>query len=323
MIAVAFAATAAVGGAADSVMRRQADGFLQALPDGLQQTQTLAVEKAIAGDNAALMAVRNSRDTRQTLSENVGVRQLSESLRLYEPSGVDGRLPLLVYFHGGGWTFGSLNSCCARFCDAVAAMGGVKVLAVDYRLAPEHPFPCGLHDCCDAVAYARDNAALLGIDASRISAGGDSSGGNLALAVALSDECRGALESIVLFYPVTKAFADGSESWRKYGSGYGLDADLMEAFNRAYLGGTDSENHAVSVGLCSGEQLRRLPRTLLVAAGRDILRDQGCELAEKSGGRIERVEFPDAVHLFITVPGQDEAFRKAVDLTYEFITQKQ
>lgn len=217
MIAVAFAATAAVGGAADSVMRRQADGFLQALPDGLQQTQTLAVEKAIAGDNAA----------------------------------------------------------------------------------------------------------LLGIDASRISAGGDSSGGNLALAVALSDECRGALESLVLFYPVTKAFADGSESWRKYGSGYGLDADLMEAFNRAYLGGTDSENHAVSVGLCSGEQLRRLPRTLLVAAGRDILRDQGCELAEKSGGRIERVEFPDAVHLFITVPGQDEAFRKAVDLTYEFITQKQ
>ena len=187
MIAVAFAATAAVGGAADSVMRRQADGFLQALPDGLQQTQTLAVEKAIAGDNAALMAVRNSRNTRQTLSENVSVRQLSESLRLYEPSGVDGRLPLLVYFHGGGWTFGSLNSC-ARFCDAVAAMGGVKVLAVDYRLAPEHPFPCGLHDCCDAVAYARDNAALLGIDASRISAGGDSSGGNLALAVALSDE---------------------------------------------------------------------------------------------------------------------------------------
>lgn len=217
MIAVAFAATAAVGGAADSVMRRQADGFLQALPDGLQQTQTLAVEKAIAGDNAA----------------------------------------------------------------------------------------------------------LLGIDASRISAGGDSSGGNLALAVALSDECRGALESLVLIYPVTKAFADGSESWRKYGSGYGLDADLMEAFNRAYLGGTDSENHAVSVGLCSGEQLRRLPRTLLVAAGRDILRDQGCELAEKSGGRIERVEFPDAVHLFITVPGQDEAFRKAVDLTYEFIIQKQ
>lgn len=66
-------------------------------------------------------------------------------------------------------------------------------------------------------------------------------GRNLALAVALSDECRGALESLVLFYPVTKAFADGSESWRKYGSGYGLDADLMEAFNRAYLGGTDSE----------------------------------------------------------------------------------
>ena len=112
MIAVAFAATAAVGGAADSVMRRQADGFLQALPDGLQQTQTLAVEKAIAGDNAALMAVRNSRNTRQTLSENVGVRQLSESLRLYEPSGVDFRQSeqlCAVLRRGGGygWREGS------------------------------------------------------------------------------------------------------------------------------------------------------------------------------------------------------------------------
>lgn len=307
MIAVAFAATAAVGGAADSVMRRQADGFLQALSDGLQQTQTLAVEKAIAGDNVALMAVRNSRNTRQTLSENVGVRQLSESLRLYEPSGVDGRLPLLVYFHGGGWTFGSLNSC-ARFCDAVAATGGVKVLAVDYRLAPEHPFPCGLHDCCDAVAYARDNAALLGIDASRISAGGDSSGGNLALAVALSDECRGALESLVLFYPVTKAFADGSESWRKYGSGYGLDAELMKAFNRAYLGGTDSENCAVSVGLCSGEQLRRLPRTLLVAAGRDILRDQGCELAENQADGLKEWNFLTPCIFSSQCPGRMRLF---------------
>ena len=293
------------------------------MPEKLQERQTEAIRKAMSGNNDMLLNVRNARNTAAKLPNGVYRTDISKSLTLFRSKRYDNETtPLLVYFHGGGWTFGSLNSC-ARFCDAVAAMGGVKVLAVDYRLAPEHPFPCGLHDCCDAVAYARDNAALLGIDASRISAGGDSSGGNLALAVALSDECRGALESLVLFYPVTKAFADGSESWRKYGSGYGLDADLMEAFNRAYLGGTDSENHAVSVGLCSGEQLRRLPRTLLVAAGRDILRDQGCELAEKSGGRIERVEFPDAVHLFITVPGQDEAFRKAVDLTYEFITQKQ
>ena len=306
----------------DDIFTHEADAFIGHMPPSLQSHQAEAVARAIDGDSYLLNMVRSSRNTQPQLPDGVVASSPAPNLRLYTPVSRSRQLPLLVYFHGGGWTFGSLNSC-ARFCDAVAAMGGVKVLAVDYRLAPEHPFPCGLHDCCDAVAYARDNAALLGIDASRISAGGDSSGGNLALAVALSDECRGALESLVLFYPVTKAFADGSESWRKYGSGYGLDADLMEAFNRAYLGGTDSENHAVSVGLCSGEQLRRLPRTLLVAAGRDILRDQGCELAEKSGGRIERVEFPDAVHLFITVPGQDEAFRKAVDLTYEFIIQKQ
>lgn len=305
--------------AADSAMRAEADAFLQHLPEGLQHRQTLAVDEAVGGDHRALNAVRNSRNAAPVISPDVKVSEPAPSLRLYEPSSCDGKsLPLLIYLHGGGWTFGSLNSC-ARFCDALASMGGVKVLAVDYRLAPEHSFPNGLDDCTAAVAYALAHADTLGIDTARVSVGGDSSGGNLALAASLSASCRGRLSSLVLFYPVTKAFADGSASWQKYGEGYGLDAELMEAFNRAYCTKAEPRDPRISVGLNDDEALKALPPTLLVAAGRDILCDQGSEFARRAADRVRRVEFPGAVHLFITVGGQDAAFRKAVALTHEFL----
>lgn len=118
---------------------------------------------------------------------------------------------------------------------------------------------------------------------------------------------------------MTKAYADGSRSWADFGSGYGLDAEIMEEFNRAYLAGSDAANPAVSVALGSDGELAALPRTLLVAAGRDILCDQGRELAARLGSRATRVEFPEAVHLFITVPGQERAFRKSVELTVSFL----
>ena len=320
MVHYGFAAYAADDVRPDSVMRLQADGFLRSMPTGLQQLQSSAIVKAISGDTGDLERVRESRNTVQQISENVTARMLSTDYRLYEHKDrVDRLQPLLIYFHGGGWTFGSINSC-ARFCNAMAATGEVKVLAVDYRLAPEHPFPAGLDDCSAALDYAIDNASSLNIDPERITVGGDSSGGNLAIALALS-ACRpGVPESLLLFYPVTKAFADGSASWLTYGSGYGLDAEIMEVFNSAYTIGSDQRDCRISVGLCDSQTLSELPRTLLVAAGRDILSDQGKEFAQKSCGRVKRVEFPEAVHLFITVAGQDCAFDKAVALSLSFIT---
>lgn len=301
------------------VMKEEADAFLHNLPANLQHRQALAVRKAIGGDGNELDAVRHSRNTEPEISERVEVRMPTPTLRLYEPrGGSERRLPLLVYLHGGGWTFGSLNSC-ARFCNAVAESGEIKVLAVDYRLAPEHPFPAGLDDCRKAVRYAWENAALLGIDRNRISVGGDSSGGNLAIATALSEDEGEKIESLVLFYPVTKAYDDASRSWQQYGSGYGLDSELMCEFNRAYLAETHPHDGRVSVGLCDDETLSQLPRTLLIAAGRDILCDQGDELARRAGKRITRIEFPYAVHLFITVSGQERAFGKAVDFASAFI----
>ncbi len=137
---------------------------------------------------------------------------------------------------------------------------------------------------------------------------------------ALGGECAGAIESLILFYPVTKAFADGSASWERFGRGYGLDTVLMDQFNRAYAPAVPSGVSLIDVGLAPAEAVADLPRTLLVAAGRDILRDQGAEFAGRlPAGKIRRVEFPEAVHLFITVPGQEEAFRAAVTLASEFL----
>lgn len=302
------------------VMRSQADAFLKNMPVGLQDRQTAAILKAIDGDNSELEAVRNSRNTAPKISENVSVKMLSPIMRLYEPKdSVDDKLPILIYFHGGGWTFGSLNSC-GSFCNAVASSGRVKVLAVDYRLAPENPFPAGLEDCISSLQYVVDNANKLGIDYTKITLGGDSSGGNLAIAVAISEGSL--VESIVVFYPVTKAFNDGSASWKEYGVGYGLDSSIMDAFNKAYAGEEDSRDLLVSVGLNDERTLKTLPRTLLIAAGRDILCDQGAVFARKSSKRVKRIEFKDAVHLFITVPGQDEAFEKAVQYALDFIDNK-
>ena len=296
-------------------MEKQANEFLSRLPANLQRCQANAVRKAIAGDNSDLISVRNSRNAASKCSAGVVTRMLTSTLRIYEPiSHGSEKLPLLIYFHGGGWTFGSINSC-SRYCDAMAASGKVKVIAVDYRLAPENPFPAGLEDCINSVLYAIENSDSLGIDCRQITLGGDSSGGNLAISAALSDTIAGKIKSLILFYPVTKAFADGSESWKKYGAGYGLDSELMTAFNDAYARNANPKDSRISVGLSDENVMDKLPETLLIAAGRDILRDQGVEFTRKSSGLVTRIEFTDAVHLFITVPGQDEAFGKAVELS--------
>ena len=163
------------------------------------------------------------------------------------------------------------------------------------------------------------------------------SGGNLALATALnlilakdSHSCRmdsgtmcSSLCSLVLFYPVTKAWADGSSSWKNYAEGYGLDAQLMEAFNAAYIGTGDARQPLVSPGVADDELLKQLPPTLIVNAEQDILLSQGKELAARLSGlgvAVSHTVLPHTVHLFITVPGQPAAFGESVRLAADFLT---
>lgn len=301
---------------AESIYKQEADSFLSRLPEGLQERQTKAIRLAIEGNTADLEAVRNSRNASRELPEGVTRRDIGEHLALYRHERYDNdTLPLLIYFHGGGWTIGSINSC-ARFCAAMADKG-IAVLAVDYRLAPEHRFPAGLNDCISSVKTAADS--LRTWKCRDISLGGDSSGGNLAIASALSFP-ENTFRSLIAFYPVTKAYADNSPSRKEYGSGFGLDSRLMDAFNDAYT--ADIHNPLVSPAEASDEELSALPPTLLTGAERDILRDQGIEFVErlkKLGKKAQYDLIAGSVHLFITVDGQTAAFNRAVSTAAEFI----
>lgn len=308
----------------NSLMRKEADAFLIRMGTELQPGQRDAILEAIDGDNKKLGQIRNARNSQPVYPKNVKVTHPTSKTRLYTntETGV-GNKPLLIYLHGGGWTIGSLNSC-ARFCGEVCSQGGVSVLAVDYRLAPEHPYPAPLDDCEAAIRLALEKAGEWGCSAKRVIVGGDSSGGNLAIASTLRME-KGDVSGLLLFYPVTKAWNDGSQSWLKYGKGFGLDGDLMEAFNRSYILPEQARNAEVSPMCAEDEVLKRLPRTLLIAAGCDILADQGKEFVKRIaalGVDATRIEFSKAVHLFITVPGQDTAFKEAVKETIAYLNRE-
>lgn len=299
--------------------KKEADAFLSAMPGGMQQRQADAIRNAIAGNTAPLMRVRNSRNTSATLPPDVERMDIDSCLTLFRSKLYDGvSTPLLIYFHGGGWTIGSINSC-SRFCAAMAQKG-ITVLAVNYRLAPENPYPAGLEDCVAAVKTALDN--LKEWNCSGISLGGDSSGGNLAIATALSHP-KATFNSLILFYPVTKAYPDNSSSWKEFGKGCGLDSDLMEMFNHAYT--ADIHNPLVSPAEASDSALLELPPTLMISAERDILKDQGTEFMKRIkslGIQSEHHIVPGTVHLFITVPGQTSAFEYSVARASDFIRSK-
>ncbi len=300
----------------------EADSFRRGIPSDLQHRQSVAVRSAITGDSQLLNEVRNARNTKPTLLDGVVADEVNSSCTLFRPedyASSSQALPLLIYLHGGGWAFGSRNSC-ARFCMSLAQMG-IAVLDVEYRLAPENPYPAAIEDVIEALRLSYLMAEAWGIDPKRISMGGDSAGGNLSLAAALKLGKTDSLRSLVLFYPVVRSYADNTSSLQEYGQGYGLDAELMDAFNEAYTMG-DEQNPLISPAHATDSMLTNLPPCLFVAADRDILRDQGHEFAsrlERLGNQVEYHLIPSSVHLFITVDGQPSAFQKALEFTSNYL----
>ncbi len=299
-------------------MQTEEREFLSSMKPGLQHTQMLAVRKAMQGDDSDLQQIRASRNQVQVLPEAVNAYYPTPDICLFIPkSNAKHKRPILLYLHGGGWCFGSINSC-ARFCAAVALEGDCAVAALNYRLAPAHPYPAALEDIRQAVSYLRTNAAHWGCDSTQIAVGGDSAGGNLALAAGMSVP---GIDKIIPIYPVTKLFTEITPSWTTYGQGYGNDAELLEAFNEAYAN-HDERNPLISVGLSSDEALKSLPPALFISAGHDILLDQTAELVDRMnslGCSVSYHVYPTATHLFITVPGQPTAFSEAVTAVSKFL----
>lgn len=333
ILATALISLLALTAAAQNMLV-QADDFLSSMPPQLQQKQQQAIEAAIEGNFEMLNAVRNARNTAAPVPRGVTAHNISPKYRLYTPDNSDSTpLPVLIYLHGGGWCFGSINSC-SKFCAEIALRAQIAVLAVEYPLAPEHQYPQPLDASVQAVEFVFQNAPKYSFDLNAVSLGGDSAGGNLALAAALRIAAAATdnnaldmpLKSLVLFYPVTKVWNDNSPSWNKYKLGYGLDGAIMETFNNAYIARNNPQSPYISPFCAEPQLLSALPPTLIINAERDILADQGADMYDKltrCGVMAQRKVYQGAVHLFITVDGQPEAFDSAVNDAAAFIHSPQ
>ncbi|MFN7725814.1 MAG: alpha/beta hydrolase [Rubrivivax sp.] len=221
-------------------------------------------------------------------------------LRLYRPAA--GTLPLLVYFHGGGWTIGDLDTHDV-VCRTLAVHSGCAVLAVDYRMGPEHRFPAAVDDCTAAVRWARREARALGVDAGRIAVGGDSAGGNLAAVVALCERDAGTpLAFQLLIYPGTDMRAV-APSHTTNGQGYVLTADTIAWFRGHYIADPAQWSDWRASPLLAPD-LGALPPALVLTAGYDPLRDEGLQYADAlsaAGNTVQYLCFERQIHGFITM----------------------
>lgn len=236
-------------------------------------------------------------------------------VRLYRPLGVsDAGLPALVYFHGGGWVIGDLETHDV-LCRQLAEQSGCAVVAVDYRLAPEHKFPAAVEDGCAATTWIVRHAAELGIDAARLAVGGDSAGGTLAAVVSLTarDDGGPPLAFQLLIYPATDMRAD-SASHAAFAEGLLLTRTLIRWFSAQYLGG-DRDRDDWRASPINAGSLAGLPPALVVTAGFDPLRDEGEAYARRlrdAGVTVDTVCYGGMIHGFVTMGGVIDTANRAV-----------
>lgn len=234
-------------------------------------------------------------------------------VRVYRPS-ADPNLPIFVVLHGGGWVIGNVEQYdgIARW---LANASGAVVVSVDYRLAPEHPYPAPLDDCFTALQWAATHATEIGGDASRIAVGGDSAGGNLAAVCALlaRDAGRPELALQVLVYPVCDVDF-GTPSYVANGEGYLLEAEQMRWFVDSYTAGkVDAGDWRISP--LRAPDLRGVAPALVLTAEYDPLRDEGEAYADRlraAGVAVEYRCYDGMIHSFFGLSAYDSA-RDAMD----------
>ncbi|MEX0767021.1 MAG: alpha/beta hydrolase [Microthrixaceae bacterium] len=223
-------------------------------------------------------------------------------------------LPILVWFHGGGWVLGNLDSTDATARSLANKLGQLVVL-VDYRLAPESRFPAAAEDSFAVTSWlASEQAASLGGDPSHLSVGGDSAGGNLAAVVSLLCRDAGiAVKQQILIYPITDVSKE-SDSYVENATGYLLTADLMRWFINSYTSPDQRLDWRVSPLLA--EDLSGLAPAFILTAGFDPLRDEGLAYAERllaAGVAVTHRHFPGAIHSFFSLGGLTELAAEAMD----------
>jgi acetyl esterase len=235
-------------------------------------------------------------------------------VRCYTPRASDQPLPMLLWFHGGGFVIGSVNSYDA-ICRQLCLQADCMVLSVDYRLAPEHPFPAAVEDCFAALNWAVVQGAALGGDPKRIALAGDSAGGNLATVCSILARDAGGPELALqcLIYPCTAAEPE-TASHHRFAEGYILSRQSIQWFYRHYLAHPDGRNDYRYAPLLA-DDLSGLAPTLLILADHDPLYDEGRAYGERlqaAGNQIEIVDYPGMVHAFYSMSNAVDAAKDAL-----------
>jgi acetyl esterase len=239
-------------------------------------------------------------------------------VRLYRPEGSEPP-PLVVYFHGGGWTIGSLDTH-DGLCRSLANRSGCAVLAVDYRLGPEHRFPAAVDDAMAATRWAADHAEELGVEPGRLGVAGDSAGGNLAAVVSLLARDAGGprISHQLLVYPVTDLTRDWP-SYQENGEGYFLTVRDMVWFEGHYVRSpVDRKDWRLSPAVAASHA--DLPPAMVVTAEYDPLRDQGeayGEVLRAAGVPVTVVRYPGMIHGFLGIAVLDGAGRAMEEIGAE------
>ena len=251
----------------------------------------------------AMMQLTGAKDVPVGKVENVTIPGPGGEIRAraYAPVAAAGPLPALVYFHGGGFVVGSLESH-DGLCRLFAAEGGFKVISVDYRLAPEHRYPAAVYDAWAAIQWIAENAAGLGVDAGRIAVGGDSAGGMLAAIITQLAREKGGLKIAyqMLLFPNTQVGGE-TVSLQQFAVGHFLERRAIEYFQSLYLEpGTDTMSPKVSP--LRAKDFAGLPPAYVMLGGYDPLHDEGLAYAQKlrlAGVKVTIADYADMVHGFI------------------------
>lgn len=290
---------------------------LLALAAGAPRTETLPVPAARAQYEARIAAMPPAAPVAgvaERVMEGLGGPL---RLRIYTPPG-QGPFPLMVFFHGSGFVLCSLDTH-DGICRNLCAGAGCLVVSVDYRLAPEHPFPAAPEDCLAATHWAVAHAAGLGGDAARLVLAGDSAGGNLAAVTALRLRDAGGPRPVgqLLMYPVTDWHSPGTPSYAENAEGYGLTRATMEWFWGHYLPDATLKAHP-HVAPLRAPDLAGLPPALVQSAEYDPLRDEAELYADRlreAGVPVQVTRWPGMNHGFLywagRIPGATAAMAEA------------
>lgn len=301
--------------AIDAALREYLDALAAAAPAAAPENNG----ERVRANRAGMMKALQNRGAIPGLPNRVQAHDVTIAGqltgRLYTPPQPGGPLPVLVYLHGGGWVVGSAETH-DPFCRLLCEASGVMIFSVNYRLAPESPFPAALEDTLTAYRWVLEHAADFGGDGRRVLLGGDSAGANLA-AVAANRICsadeEAKPEALLLLYPVMDHPSAGHASYAEKATGYGLTAEQMTWLWEQYAAGVAPGNPEIAP--LRLQRLPALPPTLVATAEYDPLCDEGIAYAEKlqaAGVAVTHLHASDMHHNFAVHPGTIARFPQAI-----------